>query len=90
VTVIVTRRRWYSAQAGKPNCRAGEAAEHRDSEHDTFHHGALLPKASTPSLTWSASRVTPARRPPVGLTVSGRAIAPEPSAAHRLVAQAAI
>ncbi len=42
--VLVTRRRWYSAQAGKPNCRAGEAAEHRDSENDTFHHGALLLK----------------------------------------------
>ncbi len=40
--VLVTRRRWYSAQAGKPNSRAGEAAEHRDSENDTFHHGALL------------------------------------------------
>jgi hypothetical protein len=40
--VIRTRRRWYSAQVGKPNCRAGEAAEHRDNKNATFHHGAIL------------------------------------------------
>jgi hypothetical protein len=40
--VLVTRRRWHSAQAGKPDCRTGEAAEHRDSENDTFHHGVLV------------------------------------------------
>jgi len=42
--VTGTRHRWCSAQASKPNCRAGEAAEHRNSENDAFHHGALLLK----------------------------------------------
>ena len=40
--VLATRRRWYSAQTGKPDCRAGDATEHRDSKNNTFHHGALL------------------------------------------------
>ena len=40
--VLATGRRWCSAQAGKPDCRAGDATEHRDSKNDTFHHGALL------------------------------------------------
>jgi hypothetical protein len=48
--VMGTRRRWYSAQAGKPTCRAGEAAEHRDNENDTFHHGALLLKDQSADL----------------------------------------
>jgi len=45
-----TCRRWYSAQAGKPYGRAGDAAEHRDSENDTFHHGALLLTDKRPQL----------------------------------------
>jgi hypothetical protein len=49
--VLVARRRWHSAQAGKPNCRAGEAADHRDSENDTFHHDALLLKDKPAKLS---------------------------------------
>lgn len=53
---MVTRRRWNSAQAGKSNCRAGEAAEHRDSENDTFHHGALLPMDQRAKLSMVRER----------------------------------
>lgn len=54
--MFVTRCRWYSAQAGKPNCRAGEAAEHRDSENDAFHHGALLLKDQHTELNMGRER----------------------------------
>ena len=42
--VVLARRRWHSAQAGERRGCAGDAAEHRDSENDAFHHGALLLK----------------------------------------------
>jgi hypothetical protein len=52
---VLARRRWYSTPAGKPNCRASESAEHRDSESDRFHHGVLLLEVSTPSCSRSSS-----------------------------------